>query len=245
MNADPGLYKRCLEMGKESNEHLETIQRGTPTLECSWTSHWIALVLIDVWRTFSENAHFGGSTYDNLESNPKRCALKKVLIAFTTHLGFYHPSFATLAAFFLLIVNDDHKAFWLLERVVLNYYPENAFNGSDLSIDQAVLMQLVYDKMPGVWNKLSNKRCFWECSSKKGQMPPVTVVTSHWFLDGFINILPIEVNKLFIPHVWYNRLISFCFNRPPSEYGIAFSCKWSPFLTCCISALLLIPVIAT
>lgn len=32
MNADPGLYKRCLEMGKESNEHLQTIQRGTPTL---------------------------------------------------------------------------------------------------------------------------------------------------------------------------------------------------------------------
>ncbi|KAI7883507.1 hypothetical protein K492DRAFT_126255, partial [Lichtheimia hyalospora FSU 10163] len=92
----------------------------------------------------------------------------------------------------------EHKAFWLLEQVVLNYYPENAFHGSDLSIDQAVLMQLVYDKMPGVWNKLSNKRCFWECSSKNGQMPPVTVVTSHWFLDGFINILPIET----IVRIW-------------------------------------------
>lgn len=29
MNADPGLYKRCLDIGKEeSNEHLQIIQRG-------------------------------------------------------------------------------------------------------------------------------------------------------------------------------------------------------------------------
>lgn len=151
----------------------------------------------DARRTFSENIYFSQpvASVDEEESNPKRRALKNVLVAFTTHLGFYHPSFATLAAFFVLIVDDEHKAFRLLEQVVLYYYPENAFNGRDLSIDQSVLMQLVYDKMPGVWNKLSNKRCFWECSSKKGQMPPVTVVTSHWFLDGFINILPIEVSK--------------------------------------------------
>ncbi|CDH56241.1 gtpase-activating protein gyp3 [Lichtheimia corymbifera JMRC:FSU:9682] len=181
MNADPGLYKRCLDMGKESNEHVQMIER-------------------DARRTFSENIYFSqpGASVDEEESNPKRRALKNVLVAFTTHLGFYHPSFATLAAFFVLIVDDEHKAFRLLEQVVLYYYPENAFNGRDLSIDQSVLMQLVYDKMPGVWNKLSNKRCFWECSSKKGQMPPVTVVTSHWFLDGFINILPIEA----IVRIW-------------------------------------------
>lgn len=206
-------------------------------------THPIKLLLAstDARRTFSENTYFSqpGASVDeeDLESNPKQRALKNVLVAFTTHLGFYHPSFATLAAFFLLIVDDEHKAFWLLEQVVLYYYPENAFNGRDLSIDQSVLMQLVYDKMPGVWNKLSNKRCFWECSSKKGQMPPVTVVTSHWFLDGFINILPIEVSKdcQFHFNIFVTRILNLipfvCISiRPSLEFGIVSSCKSSPFL---------------
>lgn len=130
------------------------------------------------------------------DSNPKLCALQRVLLAFSVHsphIG-YCQSLNFLAGFFLLFLDNEEEAFWMLETVVNDYYPEHMFDSTmeGATVDQTVLMQLVYEKMPGVWNKFSDKRCFWECE-QTDNLPPITLVTSHWFLTLFINILPVEV----------------------------------------------------
>jgi hypothetical protein len=57
--------------------------------------------------------------------------------------------------------------------------------------DQAVLMILIMEKMPQIWNKLSGG-FGWDVDKLDGNMPTITLVTSHWFLTLYINILPIE-----------------------------------------------------
>ena len=133
------------------------------------------------------------------ESNPRLCALQRVLLAFSVHsptIG-YCQSLNFLAGFFLLSVEDEEEAFWILEKTVNDIYPERMFDDSmdGSAIDQMVLMQLVYEKMPAVWNRLSNKRCFWECVQ---DLPPVTLVTNHWFMTLFLNILPVET----VARIW-------------------------------------------
>ncbi|KAI8139551.1 rab-GTPase-TBC domain-containing protein [Fennellomyces sp. T-0311] len=190
MDAHPNEYKilleKATEMGK-SNPHAEVIYR-------------------DLHRTFPDNTYFScavpqpdGTVAMIPESNPRLCALQRVLLAFSVHspnIG-YCQSLNFLAGFFLLSVEDEEEAFWILETTVNDIYPENMFDDSmdGSAIDQTVLMQLVYEKMPAVWNKLSNKRCFWECVQ---DLPPVTLVTNHWFLTLFLNILPIET----VARVW-------------------------------------------
>ena len=162
--------------------------------------------ILDLHRTFPDNSRFScsvkqpdGSIAMVPESNPLLCALERVLLAFSIHspqIG-YCQSLNFLTGFFLLFVDTEEEAFWILESTVNDFYPEKMFDHSmeGSTIDQTVLMQLVYEKMPGVWNKISNKRCFWECVQ---DLPPVTLVTNHWFLTLFINILPIET----VARVW-------------------------------------------
>lgn len=60
------------------------------------------------------------------------------------------------------------------------------------NIDQAVLMTLVMERLPGIWAKFSGGATSVEMDEGPG-LPTVTLVTSHWFLTLFINILPVEV----------------------------------------------------
>lgn len=131
------------------------------------------------------------------ETNTMLQALHRVLLAFSIHtpnIG-YCQSLNFLAGFFLLVIKESEEAaFWMFETVVNDYYPDKMFDTTmeGSSVDQMVLMQFVYEKMPGVWNKIGNKRCFWECTEQSDRLPPITLVTNHWFLTLFINILPVE-----------------------------------------------------
>lgn len=163
--------------------------------------------VIDLHRTFPDNDHFScavvgsdGSVTMDPDSNPKLRALRRVLLAFSVYapqIG-YCQSLNYLAGFFLLFVGEEEggeeAAFWMLITTVHDYFPENMYDVTmeGAHIDQSLLMLMVYERMPEVWNKIGGGKDFWECIESEG-LPPVTLVTSHWFLTMFINILPVEV----------------------------------------------------
>ncbi|KAL7322289.1 hypothetical protein PS15p_211928 [Mucor circinelloides] len=186
MEANPELYpalvQTAMQMG-ENNEHAEIIQR-------------------DLHRTFPDNlkfacvSHQSSTTMIETENNSKLQSLRRILLAFSLHspqIG-YCQSLNYLAGFFLLFCKTEQEAFWMLVTTVHDYLPENMYDVTmeGANIDQSVLMMLVYEHIPEIWNKISaSSGCFWENDNKKG-LPPITLVTNHWFLTMFINILPIE-----------------------------------------------------
>jgi hypothetical protein len=94
----------------------------------------------------------------------------------------------------LLLFMEEEKAFWMLVTIIHDYLPENVYDVTmeGANVDQIVLMNLIMEKMPHLWNKLSGGFGF-DVEKLDGNMPTITLVTSHWFLTLYINILPIEV----------------------------------------------------
>ncbi|KAI8330858.1 rab-GTPase-TBC domain-containing protein [Chlamydoabsidia padenii] len=186
MESHPGLYDSLLQSAltmEDQNEFAQVIRR-------------------DLHRTFPDNTQFACAHIDtdghvNLdpESNPKLVSLKHILYAFSIHsphIG-YCQSLNYLVGIFLLLTESDEEAFWLLVTTVHTYCPPSMYDVTmeGANIDQVVLMMMVYEQMPSIWNKLAGGKCFWECEQSDA-MPSVTLVTSHWFLTLFINIVPIE-----------------------------------------------------
>ncbi|KAI8979031.1 rab-GTPase-TBC domain-containing protein [Pilobolus umbonatus] len=179
MEANPGEYQLYLRKADKLgllNDYAEIIER-------------------DLHRTFPDNIHFNIDD-DSTALNYNITKLRNVLLAFSIHsprIG-YCQSFNFLVGFLLLMDEmTEEKAFWLLTTLVHDYFPSKMFDvGMEgVGIDQTVLMMLIYENIPGVWAKLAEKKCFWECE-QSDTLPSITMVTSHWFLTLFINILPIE-----------------------------------------------------
>ncbi|KAL9553480.1 hypothetical protein MBANPS3_003274 [Mucor bainieri] len=207
MEANPELYpalvQTAMQMG-ENNEYAEIIQRGK-YLKIHFEFAWKVLkpLLKDLHRTFPDNLKFACVSQQNstntieTESNSKLQSLRRILLAFSLHspqIG-YCQSLNYLAGFFLLFCNTEQEAFWMLVTTVHDYLPENMYDVTmeGANIDQSVLMMLVYEHIPEIWSKISTSSgCFWENHNRKRALPPITLVTNHWFLTMFINILPIE-----------------------------------------------------
>ncbi|GAN00667.1 conserved hypothetical protein [Mucor ambiguus] len=185
LQENPGRYSLFLEIVETevaNNEYADAINK-------------------DLHRTFPDNSNFAcdvqhpdGSTTVEPQSNEKIQQLRRVLLAFSIHspnIG-YCQSLNFLAGFLLLMLNEE-EAFWLLVTIVHDIFPQNMFDTTmeGANTEQTVLMMMVYEKMPGVWAKIGNKKCFWECEQNE-ELPPITLMTSHWFLTLFINILPVE-----------------------------------------------------
>lgn len=185
MKENPGVYQYLIEkaekLGKK-NEYALVIER-------------------DLHRTFPDNSFFAydsqekdGSIKLSPESNPKLQMLRRVLLAFSLHspeIGYCQS--LNFVAGFLLLFEKEEEAFWMLVTTIHDYFPKSMFDTTmeGANIEQTVLMMMVYEKMPGVWTKIANKKCFWECE-QADSLPHVTLVTSHWFLTLYINILPVE-----------------------------------------------------
>lgn len=183
MKANPELYESlvntAISMG-EHNEYAEIIQR-------------------DLHRTFPDNSKFacgfftqtdGSIMMESFDTNQKLSALRRILLAFSVHsphIG-YCQSLNYLAGFFLLFVEKEEEAFWMMVATVHDYMPENMYDVTmeGANMDQAVLMMFLKDRLPkNIWEKIN---------SNDNGLPPITLVTSHWFLTMFINILPVEVS---------------------------------------------------
>lgn len=163
----------------------------------------------DLHRTFPDNFKFacgfftqrdGSISMEPPETNSNLASLRRILLAFSIyspHIG-YCQSLNYLAGFFLLFVDSEEEAFWMLLCTVHDYMPENMYDSTmaGANIDQAVLMMLIEERFP---NSL------WEKINSDDGSPPITLVTSHWFLTMFINILPVEVmyTQKMVPHGIY------------------------------------------
>ncbi|CAG8603251.1 912_t:CDS:2 [Paraglomus occultum] len=186
MKVHPGLYDMLVMKSldpKTQNEYAEIIER-------------------DLHRTFPENIKFKATTdvTDDpsstlaTENVPMIQSLRRVLVAFSLYspnIG-YCQSLNYIAGLLLLFMEEE-KAFWTLVTMIHDYLPENMYDvtmeGSN--VDQAVLMMFIMEKMPHIWNKLSGG-FGWDMEKLDGNMPIITLVTSHWFLTLYIHILPIE-----------------------------------------------------
>ncbi|KAI7863755.1 rab-GTPase-TBC domain-containing protein [Spinellus fusiger] len=183
MDSNLKVYDRFLDKAKKlgnKNEFADIIER-------------------DLHRTFPENIQFRTNTVNGQQlastnNVPVISALRRVLLAFSLYcpsVG-YCQSLNFLVGMLLLFMNEE-EAFWTLVTIVQNTLPAGVYDvtmeGSNL--DQNVLMMLLWERMPHLWNLMCDKT-FWESEADGVSMPTITLVTSHWFLTLFINILPTE-----------------------------------------------------
>lgn len=123
---------------------------------------------------------------------------------------------------------NEEQSFWTLSVIIQNFLPEGMYDVTmeGANIDQAVLMTLVMERLPGIWAKFSGGATSVEMDEGPG-LPTVTLVTSHWFLTLFINILPVEVSFFCFARTWMIKgfaeqivltlLFRYCFLFLPSQ----------------------------
>ena len=174
---------------------------------------YINMINLDLHRTFPDNIRFKSSspptaangeeegnksTNNRREDVPAIQSLRRILSAFSLYapeIG-YCQSLNYIAGLLLLFM-DEEDAFWTFVVLVQDILPPNIYDVTmeGANIDQTVLMMLLSERCPHIWNRMSSGKSFWECEEADGNngMPTTTLVTSHWFLTLFINILPVEV----------------------------------------------------
>ncbi|KAI9593750.1 rab-GTPase-TBC domain-containing protein [Syncephalis fuscata] len=161
------------------------------------------LIERDLHRTFPENIQFTAAatrTPSNITSRfrqlpasssvPVLQQLRRVLTAFAVRcpsVG-YCQSLNYVAGLLLLFMSEE-EAFWMLCTVVEQIMPEGMYGVKmeGVTVDQEVLMQLLEERMPSIYYRMNR-------DEDEVGAPPVTFVTSHWFLTLFVDVLPVESN---------------------------------------------------
>ena len=180
MASNPGVYAKFLGKAEEMGD----------------TNEFADIIARDLHRTFPDNVQFRATS----DEQPAVIgALQRVLSAFSVYLPAigYCQSLNYIVGMLLLFM-DEEEAFWTLVAIVQNLLPAGVYDvtmeGSN--IDQTVLMMLIWERMPHIWAKLAEKKSsFWDYAADGTSMPTITLVTNHWFLTLYINILPIEVKE--------------------------------------------------
>ncbi|ORY95752.1 rab-GTPase-TBC domain-domain-containing protein [Syncephalastrum racemosum] len=170
MANNPGVYqtyvRKAEKMGLQ-NEFLDIIER-------------------DLHRTFPDNIKYKSTseTSEGYADVPAIQALRRVLSAFSLYspnIG-YCQSLNYIAGMLLLFMEEE-QAFWTFCVTVNDILPPNVYDVTmeGANIDQTILMMLLSERCPHLWNRAEGHG-----------MPTTSLVTSHWFLTLFINILPTE-----------------------------------------------------
>jgi hypothetical protein len=153
-------------------------------------------------------------------------SLRRLLLAFSMYspaIG-YCQSLNYIAGMLLLFMSEE-EAFWTFVMTITEILPPNIYDVTmeGANIDQNVLMILISERYPQLWNRISGGKSFWECEEDGTGMPTCSLVTSHWFLTLYINILPIEVRKLIHCMIECNLLTCLHNNRACCVFGIVCS----------------------
>ncbi|KAJ2962912.1 hypothetical protein NQZ79_g1983 [Umbelopsis isabellina] len=100
-------------------------------------------------------------------------------------------------AMLLLCMEDEEQVFWVMVITTSHILPSNTYDITmeGASVDQLTLLWLIFDKFPDIWSRISNDVPFWELEQYE-RPPPSTLVTTHWFLTLFANVLPPEASPL-------------------------------------------------
>lgn len=186
LNANLGVYDRIVtDTIGVKNKDTEVIER-------------------DLNRTFPDNIYFNSLLSLSLvslqdESQPESAmikSLRRVLVAFAhylPHIG-YCQSLNFLAGLLLLFMDEEH-AFWMLVILTERILPKvHSANLEGVHTDQGVLMMCVREYIPKLWNIIGKSFDGEVVTEDKIliRLPPVTLVTSSWFMSVFVGVLPIE-----------------------------------------------------
>lgn len=131
--------------------------------------------------------------------------LRRVLSAFAIfnpNIG-YCQSLNFLGGMLLLFVETEEQAFWLLNIITRVYLPgTHEMNLEGSKVDLSVLMAELQEVLPSVWTKISDdgvtavkkksRRHRHKGPPNTGDLPPVTLALTAWFMSCFIGTLPIE-----------------------------------------------------
>jgi hypothetical protein len=162
-----------------------------------------AVISIDLHRTFPDNEHFRCTDPEthlyecySVACVPKIHSLRRILLA----LSIYSPSIGYcqslnfIAAMLLLCLEDEERTFWVMVATTSDILPPAIYDATmeDATVDQLTLLWLIFDTYPAIWSRISNDMPFWELEQKERPQPSA-LVTTHWFLTLFVNVLPIEV----------------------------------------------------
>lgn len=166
----------------------------------------------DLNRTFPDNRLFNATIddpNDTLETAAVRL-LRRVLVAFAHYqpqIG-YCQSLNFLAGLLLLFMSEEH-AFWLLVILTERIIPKvHLANLEGVHTDQGVLMLCIKEYIPQLWAILGKNFDGETLSEDKilARLPPVTLVTSLWFMSVFVGVLPIESTLRVWDILWYEGL---------------------------------------
>ncbi|KAG2186141.1 hypothetical protein INT43_002579 [Umbelopsis isabellina] len=197
LQKNPHVYKSLVqsaEMMGSHNEHRNLIEQ-------------------DLHRTFPDNQHLRCQrpeihSYEPYSPAcvPKIQSLRNVLMALSIYspaIG-YCQSLNFIAGMLLLSIEDEEQVFWVMVITTSHILPSNTYDITmeGASIDQLTLLWLIFDKFPEIWSRISNDVPFWELEQYE-RPPPSTLVTTHWFLTLFANVLPPEASPLItVFRVW-------------------------------------------
>jgi hypothetical protein len=178
---NPGVYDRLVveaETGHLSEVDREIIER-------------------DLNRTFPDNIAFKADPQPEVESEeevPIIKALRRVLQAFAIHnpnIG-YCQSLNFLAGMLLLFLNDEEKAFHLLNVITNVHLPGTHAKVLEANVDVGVLMTCIRDSMPQVWAKIDDVNDGGRAAISTTRLPTVSLATTAWFMSCFVGNLPTE-----------------------------------------------------
>lgn len=169
----------------------------------------------DLNRTFPDNIYFNSIltlSLASLQEEPQIessmiKSLRRVLVAFAHHLPHigYCQSLNFLAGLLLLFMSEE-KAFWMLVIMTERILPKvHSANLEGVHTDQGVLMMCVREYIPRLWS-IIGKSFDGEVVSEDRiliRLPPVTLVTSSWFMTVFVGVLPIESALRVWDIIWY------------------------------------------
>ncbi|KAG2734649.1 hypothetical protein G9P44_002655 [Scheffersomyces stipitis] len=203
LNKHVGVYSKIVRDTKDiQNKDTEVIER-------------------DLNRTFPDNIYFNShigtdantsvTTLGTENSRSSETAmvktLRRVLVAFAHYqpqIG-YCQSLNFLAGLLLLFMEEE-RAFWMLVILTERIIPKvHSANLEGVHTDQGVLMLCVKEYIPQLWAILGKNFEGESLSEDKilTRLPPVTLVTSSWFMSVFVGNLPIETTLRVWDILWY------------------------------------------
>lgn len=170
----------------------------------------------DLFRTFPDNIYFNASISKDpptreVSYTREETALIKSLRRVLTAFAHYQPQIGYCQSLnflvgLLLLFMDEERSFWMLviltERIIPNVHLADL---EGVHTDQGVLMLCVKEYLPTLWDTLGTD---FEGERLKednvlARLPPVTLVTSSWFMSLFVGVLPIETALRVWDILWY------------------------------------------
>ncbi|PSN72006.1 RabGAP/TBC, partial [Corynespora cassiicola Philippines] len=209
-----GLYPTLLERinrGELNKDDREAIER-------------------DLDRTFPDNIHFRPDPTPNSpdgkpESEPPLISnLREVLSCFALHnpsIG-YCQSLNFIAGLLLLFLKQDNERVFVLLMIITQHHLPGAHARSLANTEVNVLMMLIRDYLPKVWNSIndtdlvnSGPGSHAHPDSKFQRQPTVALSCTSWFMSIFVGVLPIET----VLRVWD----AFLYEGPRALYRYALA----------------------